>query len=210
MGATGWRRACRRAALTVGAERGPPPEAYSRVTNPGRFRALHAQALALLARLQADHDVVASDRFELLPVLMRPFEHARRPVTLTPVVAEAAPLSVAFTTFPSLLVRYGRWHAAAFPSCGCDACDEDAAGEGERLDDLVRGVVAGRFEEELRIPWLGDARLYRRFGAGTPREGPSGEAWTTLPRGVARAIAGAGPRRVRWQPWPRRAGPGAA
>jgi hypothetical protein len=184
----------------------PPAEAYSRVTNPERFRVLHEHADGLLARLRADHDVAVSARFELLPVLMQPFEHARRPVTLTPVAADAAPLSVAFTTFPSLLVRYGRWHVAAFPSCGCDACDEDAAGEGERLDDLVGSVVAGRFEEELRIPWLGDARLYGRFGDDPSRGRSSGDGWTTLPRGVARAIAGAGPRRVRWQAWPPRAG----
>src|SRR4028118_543972 len=89
----------------------PPPEAYFRVTNPERFRPLHGHALGLLARRQATHDVGASEAFELLPGLMHPFEHARPPVTLTPAAPGAAVIAVAFTAFPSLLVRYGRWHA---------------------------------------------------------------------------------------------------
>jgi hypothetical protein len=182
------------------------PEAYSRVTDAERFRPLHEHALGLLTQLRADYDVAVSDAFVLLPGLIGPVEHARPPATLTPLAPAAAPLAVAFTTFPSLLVRCGRWHVAAFPSCGCDACDEDAVGEGRRLDDLVGKVVAGLFEEELRIPWVGDARLYRRFRAGPRPGGWSGEGWETLRRGVARALAGAGPRRVRWQPWPHRGG----
>jgi hypothetical protein len=186
--------------------REPPPEAYSRVTNPERFRPLHGHALELLARLRATYDLAASEAFELLPGLMHPFEHARPPVTLTPRVPGAAPIAVAFTMFPSLLVRCGWWHSAAFPSCGCDACGEEAADQAERLDQLAGLVVAGLFAEELRIPLFGDARRYVRFGDGTPREGPSGEGWTTLPRALARGLAGSGPRRVAWRAWPRRAG----
>ncbi len=36
---------------------GPPPEAYSRITDPGRFRALHDFAVPLLSRLEATFDV---------------------------------------------------------------------------------------------------------------------------------------------------------
>src|SRR5438105_1609369 len=105
----------------------PSSETYGRVTNPERFRSLHGHALGLLARLQATYDVVWSEAFELLPGLTQPFEQARPPATLTPTLPGAAPIAVAFTAFPSLLVRYGRWHFAAFPSCGCDACNENAA-----------------------------------------------------------------------------------
>jgi hypothetical protein len=184
--------------------RGPPPEAYSRVTNSERFRPLHAHALGRLADLQATYDVAASEGFELLPGIMQPFEHARPPVTLRPGAPGAAPVAVAFTTFPSLLVRCGRWHSAAFPSCGCDACGEDAADQAERLDALVDRVVAGLFAEELRIPFFGDARLSARFGDGTPREGMNGESWAMLPRAYARRLAGRGRHAVWWQPWPRR------
>jgi hypothetical protein len=182
----------------------PAPEAYSRVTNPERFRPLHQHALDLLARLEATYDVRRSDVFDLLPGIMQPLEYARAPVTLTPATPGAAPVAVAFTTFPSLVVRYGRWHSQPFPSCGCDACAEDAGGEAERLDAILGKVVAGRFSEELRIPVFGDARLIHAFPSGQPSAEWSGEGWTTLPRAVARALAGAGPRRVRWQQWLRR------
>lgn len=184
--------------------REPAPEEYSRVTNAERFRPLHRHALDLLAQLEEAYDVTRSETFELLPGLMQPFEYARPPVTLTPTIPDAAPVAVAFTTFPSLVVRYGRWHAQSFPSCGCDACDEGATDQAEHLDDVLGKVVAGLFAEEVRIPLFGDARLYHRFGDGTPREGVGGEGWTMLPRTVARALADSGRRRIQWQAWPRR------
>jgi hypothetical protein len=183
--------------------REPAPEEYSRVTNPERFRPLHRHALDLLARLEAAYVVTRSEAFALLPGLMQPFEHARPPVTLTPAAPGAAPVAVAFAPFPGLVVRYGRWHLLQLPSCGCDACGEDAADQAERLDDVLGKVVAGLFAEELRIPLFGDARLHGRFGDGTPRDG-IGDGWTTIPRAVARQLAGSGPRRLQWRPWPRR------
>jgi hypothetical protein len=36
---------------------GPPPEAYSRVTNPERFQPLHALALQLIDRVEASFKV---------------------------------------------------------------------------------------------------------------------------------------------------------
>lgn len=183
----------------------PLPEAYSRVTNPERFRPLHAHALDLLARLQTTYDVVASERFAPRSGLLEPFEHARPPVTLTPVVSEAAPLAVAFTSFPSVIVHCGRWHVTGFPSCGCDACNENAADEAERLDDLAGKVVAGLFAEEIRIPRLfGDAWLYAWFGTGTPHQGTSWSNGATLQRRAARALTSSGPLRVKWRPWPHR------
>lgn len=183
--------------------RAPPIEAYSRVTNPERFRPLHALALALLTRLSADYDVAMTDTFALLPG-MQSFEHARAPMTLTPVASDAAPIAVAFTTFPSLIVRYGRWLADPFPVCGCDACGETAAGEGERLERLIADVIAGRFREELTIPLLGQARLCWALGDAA-YEGGSGESFRTMPRAEGRAMRGRGPTRVQWRPWPARA-----
>ena len=177
------------------------PEAYSRVTNPERFRPLHTLALALVDGLTADYDLARTGAFALLPG-MQSFAHARAPVTLTPVAPDAAPVAIAFTTFPSLIVRYGRWLADPFPACGCDACGETAAGERERLEDLLRAVVTGHFREELTIPLLGEARLHWALGDVPTHAGHSG--WRTLPRGEARALRSGGPRRVQWQPWPRR------
>lgn len=183
----------------------PLPAAYSRVTDPERFRPLHALALALADRLTAEFDVVRTDAFALLPG-MQPFEHARPPVTLTPAAPEAAPVAIAFTTFPGLVVRCGRWLDDSFPSCGCDACSETAADAGARLDGLAADVVAGRFREELAIPWFGDARLrWARGDLAARADRHREEAFRLLPRAQARALRGSGPPRVRWQPWPRRA-----
>ena len=182
----------------------PPPEAYSRVTNAERFRPVHGHALDVLARLQSAYDVTASATFDLLPGVMQPFEHARPPVTLTPAVP-AAPLSVAFTAFPSLLVRAGRWYGTSFPACGCDACDGGASDEVWRFDELVGHVVAGHFREEIRLPLLGEARLSYAFGPRAGIDRAHAEGWGVIPRDRARTLVGRGPRRIAWQPWPRRA-----
>ena len=63
---------------------------------------------------------------------------ARPGVKLIPSDPEAAPIVVVFTTFPGLHVRLGRWYKEPFPDCGCDACDESAEGEIERLNDTGR------------------------------------------------------------------------
>lgn len=180
----------------------PPPEAYSRVTDPERFRPLHRIALDLLDRLDAEYDVSRTEAFEL-GLGTTAFEHARPPVTLTPVDPAAAPIAIAFTPFPSVIARFGRWIAEPFPSCGCDACAETAEDEGARLEALVSEVVAGRFREELSVPWLGDARLSWSFGDVGVAGHRSG--WTGLPRAHAVALRGRGPRPVQWSPWARRA-----
>src|SRR5215207_9382292 len=161
--------------VTQGSSHQPRPEEYSRVTNPERFRPLHRHALDLLAQLEASYDVRRSEAFELAPAIMQPFEHARPPVTLTPIASDAAPIAIAFTTFPSLIVRYGHWHAQPFPACGCDACAEDAAGQAQCLDALVEAVVAGQLSEELRIPLFGDARLVHAFHCGHQGESRTSE-----------------------------------
>ena len=45
----------------------PPLEAYSRVTNPGRFQPLHALALELIERLEADYEVIRTNVFAPAP-----------------------------------------------------------------------------------------------------------------------------------------------
>ena len=44
---------------------GPPPEAYSRVTNPERFQPLHSFAEGLVARLEARFDVERTEGYGL-------------------------------------------------------------------------------------------------------------------------------------------------
>lgn len=180
----------------------PPREAYSRVTDPGRFRPLHQIALDLFERLGAAYAVARTTDFQLLPG-MTPFEHARPPIRLTPALRAAAPVAVAFTTFPSVLVRCGRGLGDSFPSCGCDACRETADGEGERVEAMLADVVAGRFRERITRPLFGDATLAWELG---DRDAPAG--WrggaSRIARAHARALRGGGPRTLQWQPWPAR------
>ena len=176
--------------------------ARSEVGNPERFRMLHRRAFDLLEHLEAEYEVIRTERFELLP-WMRPFEHACPPVTLSPVSAAAAPIAIAFTQFSSLLVRFGRWVAEPFPSCACDVCAETAEGEGARLKARIYDVVAGRFKEEISIPWFGEGRVGWSFGEISA---PSGRqrGWSGLSRSHALALRGRGSHVVHWSPWPKR------
>ena len=124
-------------------------------------------------------------------------------MTLTPLRTAEAPIAIAFTTFPSLLVRCGRWFVDGFPSCGCDACADTAEGEGERLNALLGDVVAGRFREELVIPFFGRTTL--RWAFGDASCGHRRESYAAFTRKEARMLRDAPSGKVPWQPWSRRA-----
>ncbi len=131
---------------------GPPPEAYSRVTNAERFRPLHTAMLEIISRLERDFEVERKDGYGLDEKLERGQELARPSVGFNPRNSDAAPIAVAFSTFPGVHVRFGRWRIEPFPGCGCDACDESAEGEIDRLTEMVDGVTAGRFREAIHCP----------------------------------------------------------
>lgn len=179
----------------------PLPESYSRVTDADRFRPLHALAVELLERLAESYDATRTADFEPLAG-QPPFEHARPPITLTPAAATAAPISVAFTRFPGLVVRCGRWLAESFPGCGCDACAETADEEGERLREMLRDVVAGRFRESLSLPLFGPPRL--EWTLGDPSAVALRGGGRVLGDAEARVLRRDGAGEMRWQPWPTR------
>ena len=190
---------------------GPPPEAYSRVTDAERFRPLHAAMREIISRLQLEYDVTLDEGYGLDEELERRVTLAAPTVRLTPSDDGAAPISIAFTDFPSLRLRFGHWLTEPFPDCGCDACDESAEGEIERLIGIVDDVTAGRFREGIRIPllsssawtemetWADETRLPQR-NTGTWSRGES-----RIDKQRARVMTG-GARRldVNWNPWPHR------
>ena len=136
---------------------GPPDEAYSRVTNPERFQPLHEAALSLVDHLVSDFDVEITEGSEVGIMGISEDELARPSITLTPNDTACAPITVAFTHFPGVKVRFGKWKDEPFPDCGCDACDEDADGEIEGMTEMFDSVIAGEFMEAVRIPrFLGD------------------------------------------------------
>jgi hypothetical protein len=179
---------------------GPPPEAYSRVTNAERFRPLHSFIVGLISRLEADFDVDRLDGYGLDDELER-VDLVRPSIKLLPRDPGAAPIVVAFTAFPGLVVRVGRWLTDTFPGCGCDACDETADGEAARLTQMVDSLTAGRFCEAIWVPPVGDGWQESEFWS------PSGRfsSRSSVDRSRARQVlAGSHRLALEWRPWPPR------
>ena len=196
---------------TRGGSNGPPPEANSRVTDAERFRPLHAAMQESIARLYSEYHVTQVEAYGLDEELERHMTPSAPTVRLTPNDGDAAPITIVFSDFHGLHVRFGRWLREPFPDCGCDACDESAEGEIERLIDIVDDVTAGRFRKGIRIPlqssaawretetWAYETRLSQR-NTGIWSRGRS-----RIDRQLARSITG-GARRfdLYWKPWPGR------
>ena len=176
-------------------------EAYSRVTDAERFASLHQVAAELLDRLEQDFEVERAEGYGLDPELEQAVKLARPSVTLVPGDAGAAPIVVAFSNFPGVVVRCGRWCTAAFPACGCDACDETVEDESERLKSMIENLTAGRFREAIRISADGTARQEWEFWSGGGRNAQKSQ----LDLDRARQLVGAADQpSYEWGPWPRR------
>jgi hypothetical protein len=126
-------------AVMPGADSPPADDAYGRVTNPERFRPLHLAAETIAVRLES--------RYEVVRVESGAGEREERTVQLVPAVG--ASLTISWTSFPGVRVRYGRWHDEAYPQCGCDACDEDPDQVIEELERKVHALTTGRFTESI-------------------------------------------------------------
>ena len=189
----------------LGCEESSLDPEYSRVTNPERFRPLHATMLKIIDRLENDFDVERTEGYGLNKDLRRGSDLARPDVKLVPKNPGAAPIVAAFSTFPGLFIRFGRWYIQSFPRCGCDACNESAEGEIERLNVIVDDVTAGRFRETIATPlmsFIGSGWQEAEFWSPGKRRSRSRSGVDGF---RARKMSG-GRRRLdlNWQPWPRR------
>jgi hypothetical protein len=183
---------------------GPPPEAYARVTNPERFQPLHTFAEGLAARLEAAFDVERTEGYGMDVDLERP-GIARPTIRLTPRNPRAAPVVFAFTAFPGVVTRSGQRQVDAFPSCGCDACDEHAEDEIDRLGWLIDQVTAGRFREAIDVPLWGAARHHTELWSADGSRQASG---IRLERAEARRRRSEAHREAfDWEAWPSAPGP---
>lgn len=177
---------------------GPPEEAYSRVTEPERFAPLHDWALETVAQLQRDYAVTRVDGAGLDHELERS-QISRPTVTLTPVQESGASITIAFTDFPGLAVRAGRWFADYFPSCGCDACDEMPDGAFQEFTELVCCVVSSGFCESLYLPQRSDGWITRQFRSYEYHR--SGKSRISRDRALA-ILNGKNELFLEWTPWP--------
>ena len=178
---------------------GPPEEAYSRVTEQERFSPLHEWTLDFVSHLETHYEIAREESRGLDPEL-ETVPLARETVRITPRNDTAAPITIAFTDFPGLAVRFGRWATEFFPSCGCDACDEMPDEEFERFRESATDVVAGRFRESLHLGWRGDGWRNAEFWSDGHRRSRRG---TRVSRGMASEILnGRGEIALGWKPWP--------
>ena len=183
---------------------GPPEEAYSRVTDAARYAALHDAADEMIARLEADYEVERVEGRQLDEELTEELTCARPTVKLSPVDPDAAPIAVAFSDFPGLNLRFGRWRTELLPRCGCDACDESPDDLVEELTMMVESVTAGAFREvvERSAALLTlDGWLETEFSG--PHWQSSREYIDDSPR-LRRMLEGRRRLVLDWKPWPRR------
>jgi hypothetical protein len=174
----------------------PQDDDYTRVTDPGRFAVLHEAAERLLDELTDQYTV---ERRESKEPLGGTGEFVRT-VRLIPRMPSAAPLAVAFTDFPGVVLRLGRWHEESLPRCGCDACDEqpdDLIGE---MRTQVGALIEGGLWERVRRGVTGSWSEARLIGPDV-----NASRATLLDARTARAARRDGfAAPVQWAPWPRR------
>ncbi len=212
------------------AERGgsPPEDSYSVVSHPERFAPLHTVATALIDHLTATYDVEVEEGYEVTADLLHPptADETVRAVRLTPRATACAPLVVVLTAYPGVRIHAGVLFNEAFPSCGCDACDEWWDAVADDLEWQVFAIAGGRFAEAVSEPrrpkWSYDAGHGISLGMGQTVsydlrgvDGVSGRSGQSRAEDVpavllerARATLDAvGPVSSGggWMPWPRRA-----
>ncbi|MEV6631370.1 DUF6226 family protein [Actinoplanes sp. NPDC051470] len=170
------------------------PEEYSRVTNPGRFAMLHDAAEHVLAELTEQFTVERREAKEPLGAELY------RTVRLVPRTPAAAPLAIAFTDFPSVVLRFGRWYEESLPNCGCDACGEEPDALADALRAQTSALVEGGLWERVRRGVGGSWSEVRLIGPdlNVRRE-------TLLDTAAARSARREGfAAAVQWAPWTRR------
>lgn len=159
-----------------------PDEAYSRVTNPAKWRILGNRTDAwLIALVRAGLATVEPDAAVTWATQARPvISRAERAI---PVATGALELVFAHSRIgdvddAGVVLGVGipaecvNW----FPNCGCDACDSGSQNELDHLDSHILGVVTGSFRRlthrEAVITVIGDggwsatgfSRTRRRIG----------------------------------------------
>jgi Family of unknown function (DUF6226) len=180
----------------------PPKNSYSVDSHTERFAGLHVVARALIRYLSAVYDVDVDNDPAWTADLLGNVEDAAEAVRITPRSSGTAPLTFVFTEYPGVIVHAGVLHDFSFPACGCDACDETAESEADRLEMLVLAVAAGGYSE--RYP-LG-SRRWIEYGL-TAVDGSAAEGGRSDPGPVNDARLQDAETRLRdmdngWRPWP--------
>jgi hypothetical protein len=179
----------------------PPEDSYSRTSHLERFAPLHSVALALIDWLEATYDVEV-DRDASTDDLLHVGTDVTKAVCVTPRDPHAAPITFVFTPFPGVRLFAGVLFEAAYPSCGCDACDECAEQSAEEMEWTVEVIVGGGFSEHVDS-WPAKTFAHRLQNETGMRAGQ--QSARDLPAGRAKAARAQLPPSGEWHPWPLRA-----
>ncbi len=133
---------------------GPPEDSYSVDEHPERFAPLHAVADALIAHLVTTYAVDVEEGAHVAADFRHPTpaDAVVRAVRFTPRHEASASMTVLFTAYPGVRVRAGMFFEEAFPSCGCDACDETWDAAAEELEQQVLSIAGGGLTEKVGKP----------------------------------------------------------
>ena len=167
-------------------------DGYGRVTNPERFAVVGEAADGLVAELRDRYDVRVAEGRDVDPELAAMHPGCLRVVRLTPAAMVAAPLTLAWTPFPGVHVRFGRWYRRGFPHCGCDGCGDLGADVAHELRTEVGLLVEGHFVESFDGVHLRHA--FRSAARSSSSE--------VLVRGTPLAAQLGPPATLVWEPWP--------
>lgn len=174
----------------------PPEDSYSVTSDLERFQPLHAVADALIDALTADYDVAVEDDLAAASDLMHPRDDVVRAVRITPTDTTAAPLTFVFTSFPSVLIHAGVMHDFLYPTCGCDACDENWERMADSMEWDVGAVVTGGYSEsadDMAVSFRLVGSDGSRSGSGRGADAPPDRLAEAAPRLAARSG---------WAAWP--------
>lgn len=132
----------------------PPEDSYSVVSHPERFAPLRTVATALIDYLAFTYDVDIEEGHHVTVDLLHPptDEETVRAVRLTPRNEACAPLVLVLTDFPGVRVYAGVLFSEAYPSCGCNACDERWDDVADELEWQIFAIVGGGFTEDVSEP----------------------------------------------------------
>lgn len=133
---------------------GPPDDSYEVVENPERFAPLHTVAITMIDYLVSNYEVTIDEGYHVtagIEHVPKP-EDVARAVRLTPLADGCAPIVCVLTKFPGIRFYAGVLFDAAYPSCGCNACDETWVEAAAEFEWQTLAIVGGGLTEEVSEP----------------------------------------------------------
>jgi len=126
----------------------PPEKSYSVTSNLDRYEPLHEVARALIDYLESTSEVTLENDASCIADFLRP-QGVLEAVRVSPSNPDCATLTFGFTSFPAVYLHAGVLHDFAFPTCGCDACDEGINEQLDQVESRVFAVTSGNYRESV-------------------------------------------------------------